>query len=195
MSVQGVFGGRRSAPHLAANLPAYAESIYTTGTLGTQYFLANSGTAMTANTLHFTPLRPRQAVVLTSAHVYVQTAVASSNVRLGIYRSHPYYNRPFFLVHDFDNVATTAAGEKIWSSTVRLDPGSYWVGTWSGHAPSLRQQFPINDVLGIADWAAGTAHGHLQGSLTFGTWPATLTQALTSNSGTREYVQFRWFRP
>ena len=115
--------------------------------------------AVVANTLYTMPIMIGRGGTIDRLGVNVSTAIAASNVRMGIYRN--LNGIPGTLLLDAGTVATTTpAGLKEIIISQNLQPGLYWIAAVFSHAPTIRQVASQNimGILGV-DNAATTAVG------------------------------------
>lgn len=142
--------------------------------------------AVTANTLYALPFMIGRGGTIDRVGVNVSTAVAASNVRMGIYRN--LNGIPGTLVADLGTVATTPAGFKeISGLTAKLQPGLHWLAAVFSHAPTVRTLAQANmlAVFGV-DNAATTAVGTgYTSAFTYAALPTTFPAVTVSTAATQ----------
>jgi hypothetical protein len=117
-------------------------------------YIAASTQALTANRLYVHPIFVSQPITITQAQFEVSTAVASTNVVVGVYRAAVTNNRvePTTLLSSFGAATTATTGSKTLSSlSVTLTPGFYCLAWLSDGAPTLRTVigYPLGGMAGI----------------------------------------------
>ena len=115
-----------------------------------------TATAVTANQLYSLPFVVDRVQTIDKVGVNVTTGVASSNVRIGIYKD--LNGVPGALVADLGIVATTtpAALKEITGLSQKLQPGIYWLSAVFSHTPTLSYLAAagITSMLGVTSAAA-----------------------------------------
>lgn len=146
---------------------------------------ATTSVVLTTNTVIFIPFAVHRPITVDSLSVNVNTAVASTSVRLGIYTGNLSNGQPQTLVIDAGTVATTATGAATSSAISQaLSTGVYHFAIAASGAPNLTgvAASPLSaDGYGVA--AVGTTWQlSYRVPFTFGALPTTAT------TGTQTYL-------
>lgn len=95
------------------------------------------GVVVGADLIVYMPCWLNQTITLTSLNVEVTTAVASSNIKLGLYRMLSTL-QPGALILDSGNISSATTGKKSYSCSQVLEPGGYLAAVSSGSAVQVR---------------------------------------------------------
>lgn len=141
--------------------------------------------ALANGSLRIVPIIVPYRRAFTKLAFELTTVAASSNVRMGLYRSDPSSDyKPTTLVTGtdggaFDTSATTGKRETTFSS-VTLDPGVYWGAINSDGAPTLRSVFSGAFVCGydfgnnqLRMYSASVAYAAMSSDLSAQSWTAS----------------------
>jgi len=149
---------------------------------------ATSNLALVANTAYLIPFMIGDADTVTRIGVNVTTAVAATNVRIGIYNQSGGY--PTSLVLDCGTVSSATTGEKEITISQSLSLGTYALVVVSDGAPTLAASgitaASAGHLFGFSSsTSAGVAH---TATFTYGalpsTWSASWTRATANVPGT-----------
>jgi hypothetical protein len=159
------------------------------GTTQARYYFGgySSGQAATnstvvANTLYALPIFISQNCTATVMATDVETLVASSNARMGIYNDSA--GLPGTLLLDAGTVATTSVGTKtITGLSQALTPGQYWLAVIYDHTPGVKSHNTngLLPTLGSSNTIgpSSTNYGAVSMAQTYGALPGSFSTTPT----------------
>lgn len=131
-----------------------------------------------------------RAVTIANLATYVNSGVAATNIRIGIYNDDGTFY-PGTLVVDGGNIATTSSGQKEATVTQALSAGLYWFAhVFSSSSISFYSMTTsaFNDQFGLDNSATSAQHWRV--AHTFGALPSTFTAGGITRNEAMAFLQY-----
>jgi len=145
----------------------------------------------TANSLDVTMFSVPVAQNFDRMAVNVQTGVAGSSCRMGVYSAGSTFY-PGSLVLDAGAVDTVTAGVREVTVNMKLSPGLYWLALLFSHTPTMSGFNPATmPGVGISAADSLTVASAWRSAVTFGPMPATYPAGASLISGGRPSLLLR----
>lgn len=154
-------------------VPMVAGTYYSTVERGFGSTAAATAYVMPSGRVNWSGIFIPHAMAFDRIGVWIQAAVASSAVRLGIFTYNPTTGN-MERVLDAGAVVGTATGLVEATISITLQPGWYWLGMIGSNSPSVRLH-NNGSPTGISTTTAGaTRVSFITTGATYGAWPSTL---------------------
>lgn len=171
-----IYQRRRAGRYYHAGIINNPQS-YTTGTYAHDFLRAY-------------PVYFPRAVTIDKLATYVNTGVASSNIRIGIYTDNGSFY-PDTLIVDSGDISTASGGQKEATVTQSLSPDLYWFAhVFSSSSISFYAMTTsaFNDQFGLDNSATSAQHWRV--AHTFGALPSTFTGGGITRNEAMAFLQF-----